>query len=229
MFAKTMNKSLARTVLATAAIAAAAFAAPAQAGVDVKFEGVVAERMDSITRIDKSREKVFRRFRQEGSRTQVRASDTLNRSYFAGTEWGNERIFPDFEAYNVPGLIQGMMERGIKEADPGFTGTVEVTVDKMRVKDFSLAVISATTTQMGGKVRVLDAAGNVVAEHDVWAGIVPEYSASTNYKGRNYAYLQSAENTRIGPVAAEFTEKALETLYPNYDAPGLVLIHPRGM
>ncbi|WP_025896698.1 hypothetical protein [Kordiimonas gwangyangensis] len=215
--------------MAAASLAAVVLAAPAQADVDVKFEGYVADKMDAITRIDKSREKVFRRFREEGSRTQVRASDTLNRSYFSGTEWANERIFPDFSNYNVPDLIKGMMERGIKEADPDFAGTVEVTVDKIRVKDFSLAVVSATTTQMGGKVRVLDAAGNVVAEHDVWAGIVPEYSASTNYNGRNYAYLESAADTRIGPIVAEFTEKALETLYPNYDAPGLVLIHPRRM
>ena len=205
----------------------AAIAAPAYADVDVQFEGYVADKMDRITSIERSREEVFREFRTEGSRTQVKPRDKLNVSYYAGTEWGNERIFPNYDDYNVPGLIKGMMERGMKEADPGFTGTVQVTIDKLRIKDFSLAVISSSTTQMSGTVKVLDAAGNVTAEHDIWAGIVPEYSVSNNYTGPGYAYTGSAVNTRVGPIAAEFTEKALETLYPDYDAPGLVILSGR--
>ena len=45
-----------------------------------------------------------------------------------------------------------------------------------------------------------------------------------NYHGPDYAYRAAALSTRVGPIAAEFTEKVLTTLYPEYDAPGLVVI-----
>ncbi|WP_262690738.1 hypothetical protein [Kordiimonas aestuarii] len=227
MQSKQSYKHRVRSLLAASGLTVAAFAAPAYAGVDIQFEGYVADKMDRITSIERNREGVFRDYRTEGTRTQVKPRDKLRVSYFAGTEWGNERIFPSYDDYNVPDLIKEMMERGIKEADPDFNGTVQVTIDKLRIKDFSLAVISSHTTQMSGTVKVLDAAGNVTAEHDIWAGIVPEYSASNNYKGRNYAYVGGAVATRVGPIAAEFTEKALETLYPDYDAPGLVILSSR--
>ncbi|WP_417451643.1 hypothetical protein [Kordiimonas sp.] len=218
-------RTMGRALLAASGLMMAATAA--QADVTVKFDGYVADRMDRITGIDKNREEVFRQFRTEGSRTQVKPRDALNVSYFAGTEWGNERVIPNIDDYSVPGLIKGMLERGLREADANFAGTIEVTIDKLRIKNFSLAVISASTTQMSGTVKVLDAAGNVTAEHDIWAAIVPEYSASNNYTGPGYAYTGPAVDTRVGPVAAEFTEKVLETLYPDYDAPGLVVLSGR--
>lgn len=227
MLRKFASKYLLRTMMAAGGLSAVALAAPAEADVAVLFEGFVADKMDRISSIDKNREAVFRQFRTEGTRTQVEARDALNRSYFAGTEWGNERIFPELEDYSVPGLIKGMVERSLKAADPDFKGTVEVTIDKLRIKDFSLAVVSAASTQMGGKVRVLDAAGNVTAEHDVWAGMAPEYTAANNYTGPDYAYTAAALDTRVGPIAAEFVEKLIETLYPNFDAPGAVVVHGR--
>ena len=227
MLRKFASKYLRSAMLAAGGLSAAALASPAMADVTVAFEGYLSEKMDRITSIDKNREEVFRQFRTEGTRNQVRPRDSLNRGYFAGTEWGNERIFPELEAYNVPGLIEGMIERGIRQADPDFSGTVVVTVDKLRVKDFSLAVVSAGTTQMGGTVKVLDAAGNVTAEHDVWTGLAPDYTASNNYDGPDYAYTEEALHTRIGPIAAEFAEKTVETLYPGFDAPGAVVLHSR--
>ncbi len=227
MTKNTLSQITSRTLAVAGCFLTLGFALPAHADVDVQFEGYVADKMNRITAIDRNREDVFRNYRTEGSRGQVDPRDKLNVSYFAGTEWGNERVFPSYDDYNVPDLIKEMMVRGIKEADPDFNGTVQVTIDKLRIKDFSLAVISSSTTQMSGTVKVLDAAGNVTSEHDIWSGIVPEYSASNRYKGRNYAYVGSAVATRVGPIAAEFTEKALETLYPEYDAPGLVIVSSR--
>lgn len=227
MLRKYASKYLLRTMLAVGTFSAAVMAAPAHADVTVQFEGYVADKMDRITSIDKNREKVFRQFRTEGTRTQVQPRDALNRSYFAGTEWGNERIFPNVEDYTVPGLIKGMIERDLKAADPDFSGTVEVTIDKLRIKNFSLAVVSAGSTQMGGKIRVLDAAGNVTLEQDIWAGMAPDYTAANNYTGPDYAYTAAALDTRVGPIAAEFAEKTIEALYPDFDAPGAVVVHGR--
>jgi len=199
-------------------------AMPAQAEVEVTFSDHLSGHMDRITSIDEQREAVFREFRAEGARGNLQPNARLNRSRFAGTEWAHERLFPEIEDYSVPALIQAMMERGVKEADPDFDGTVQVKVDKLRIQGFSLAALRGPNTQMSGDVIVRDAAGEVVKEHHIWAAIVPRYTAARNYDGPDYAYRRAALNTRVGPVAAEFTEKALKKLYPDYDAPGVVVV-----
>ncbi len=194
------------------------------ADVEVTFSDYLVGKMDRINAIDGQREAVFREFRTEGTRTAIPSNARLNRSRFAGTEWANERLFPELEDYNLPALIKAMMERGIKEADPAFDGTVQVKIDKLRIQFFSLAALRGPNTQMSGDVEVLDAAGNVVKQNHIWAAIVPRYTAARGYDGPDYAYRTAALNTRVGPIAAEFTEKALRTLYPDYDAPGVVVV-----
>lgn len=212
------------TKLGLSGLAAGLLAVPAMADVEVVFSDFLNAKMDRITAIEEEREAVFRDYRTEGTRTGLPPSARLNRSRFPGTEWANERLFPDVKGYNVPALFKAMMERGIREADPGFDGAVTLEIEKLRIENFSLAVISSRNTQVSGKVIVHDAHGNLVAEHKIWSSLVPEYSASQTYNGPNYAYRTAAMSSRIGPAAAEFTEKALEKLYPGYDAPGLVIV-----
>lgn len=194
------------------------------ADVEVTFSDYLASKMDRINAIDEQREAVFREFRTEGTRTGIQPNARLNRGRFAGTQWAHERLFPNLEDYTIPGLIKAMMERGIKEADPDFKGSVQLEIDKLRVQSFSLAALRGPNTQMSGDVTVLDAAGNVLQQHYIWTAIVPRYTAARSYDGPDYAYRAAALNTRIGPIAAEFTEKALRTLYPGYDAPGVVVV-----
>ncbi len=196
----------------------------AEADVKVSFTDRLQSKMDRINAIDLKREEAFREFRTEGTRGGLPPNAKLNASLFAGTEWANERLFPDIKDYNVPALFQGMMERGIKAADPDFDGTVVVHIQKLQVQSFSLAALRSRNTQAAGDVVVLDAAGNELARHYVWAALVPEYTASRSYTGPDYAYRKAATTTRIGPIAAEWTEKALKKLYPDYDAPGLVIV-----
>lgn len=212
-----VNKS-ARMLAACCIASAVSLTAPAAADVQVEFSGSLADYVGQISSIDRNREEVFREFRKEGTVNQLKTKATNG-----NTEWGNERVIPDLAAYDVPKLIQGMMERGIKAADPEFAGKVVVTVDKLRIKKFPLATISSHSTRMSGHVKVLDAAGNLVAEHDISTLIVPTYT-TTSYKGPDYAYLAGALDTRVGPIAAEFTEKALEKMYPGYDAPGAIVV-----
>ncbi len=200
-------------------------AAPAMAAdVEVVFSDFLAGKVDTISAIDKRREKVFRKFRTEGTRSSIPPRAILNRSRFSGTEWGNERVIPDFKDYDLPTLIKAMMDRGIKEADPDFGGKVTVKIEDLKIKDFSLAVINSFSTRMIGDVLIQDADGNPVSEYSISAYLVPSYTATRNYDGPNYAYRAGALNTRIGPIAAEFTQKALKEMYPDYDAPGLIIL-----
>lgn len=224
MTLKTLSQITSRALVAAGCFLSLGFALPAQAEVNVEFTGVVAERMNRIAAIEMKREESFRKYRNEDVVWGPKTKAVFDRSYFSGTEWGNERLIPNIEDYSVPGLLKAMMERGIKAADPSFDGSVHITVEKMRIANFPLAVIGSTRTDMKGIVRVLDASGNLVAEHEIWSGLVREYSVSSHYDGPNYAYRAQAVHKRVGPIMAEFTEKVLETLYPDYDAPGLVVL-----
>jgi hypothetical protein len=195
--------------------------------VELSFSKYLDKRMDRISAIDKQREQVFRDFRRDGSRQAQRPRDALNNSRFFQTEWANERLIPDMDDYSVPTLITEMMARGIKGANPeGFDGRVVLEIEELRVANFPLAAINSFNTRMKGKVKHFDDAGNLIAEHKVWTALIPKFSASRNYKGPNYAYLTTSGATRVGPVAAEFTAKALEKLFPAYDAPDLVFLQP---
>ena len=209
---------LAGLALTTTAVSAS------DATVELVFDEYLSKRMDSISRIDKQREKVFRKFRRDGSRQAQRPRDSLNNSRFFNTEWGNERLIPDLDDYSVPALITEMMMRGIKEADSDFDGRVVLEVTNLNVANFPLAAIQSFNSRMEGSVKMYDASGKLIAEHDVWTAIVPNFSASRNYKGPDYAYRGTAAATRVGPVAAEFTEDALNKLFPDYDAPGAVFL-----
>lgn len=194
--------------------------------VELSFSDYLNKRMERISAIDKQREEVFRDFRRDGSRQAQRPRDALNKNRFFDTEWANERLIPDLNQYSVPGLITEMMERGIKEANPdGFDGRVVLEIDEMFIADFPLASITSFNTRMKGRVKHYDAAGKLIAEHKVWTALVPKFDVSRNYKGRDYAYLSTAGATRVGPVAAEFTAKALEKIFPEYKAPSLVYIN----
>ena len=162
-----------------------------------------------------------------GSRSAQRPRNALNKSRFFNTEWANERLIPDIEQYSVPSLIAEMMKRGIEEANPnGFDGRVVLEVEQLLVARFPLASISSFNTEMEGKVKLFDNEGNLVTEHEVWTSLIPKFTATRNYQGRDYAYLSTAGATRIGPVAGEFTAEALEKIFPDYDAPSLIFLQP---
>jgi hypothetical protein len=193
--------------------------------VEVKFSKFLDKRMDRISAIDKNREEVFRQYRIDNATSIQRPRGVLNKGRFFQTEWANERLIPDIEQYSVPALITEMMKRGIEGANPdGFDGRIVLEVDKLSVGNFPLATISNFNTRMKGKVKLFDSAGELVTEHKIWTALVPKLTAERNYQGPDYAYIASAGETRIGPIAAEFSAKALEKVFPGYDAPDPIFL-----
>jgi hypothetical protein len=194
--------------------------------IELSFSKYLDKRMDRISAIDKRREEVFRKFRRDGGRQAQRPRDALNNSRFQ-TEWANERLIPDIDDYSVPTLISEMMKRGVDAANPeGFDGKIVLEIKDLFVANFPLASINSFNSRMKGVVKHYDASGQLIAEHKVWTALVPKFSATRNYKGPDYAYLTTSGATRVGPVAAEFTAKALEKVFPDYDAPDLVFLRP---
>ena len=192
---------------------------PAVADVEIKFSDYLGNIMDEITYHEKKREKSFREFHAEGSRSDARARRFSYRNHRI-PGWANEALIPDFDDFDVPSLIKAMMEKGVKEANPKFDGTITVNVGTLRLVNFPFMKINSSRTRMVGDVLVKNADGDVTAEHHIVAYLSSRYSRSRFYDGPEYVYQIAAANTRIGPIAAKFTEKALEKIFPDYDAPG---------
>ncbi|MCJ9427943.1 hypothetical protein [Kordiimonas marina] len=205
-----------------------ALSSPASAEVQVEFVGYLARYMGDISRIDARREKSFRQYRSERSAGDVPVITKRPPDRTDKTDWANERLFPNLADYNVPDLFMKMLERGLKAADPGFKGKLVVSIDKMKIGDFSVAVIRASRrTQMAATVSLYDANGKLVKRQRVVTSLHPKHWGLGPYAGPDYAYAPGAFNTRVGPLAAQFTEAVLETLYPKYDAPGPISVRPR--
>lgn len=211
-----------KTILTTLVVA---LIVPAvSADVHVTFSEELNEKMDRIDAIEIRRETQFRKHGIEsiGNVNATRLKFEARR--YRGTEWGNERAIPELKDFSTQNLIAAMIERGVEEAAPGFEGDIHVHVKKLKVANFSLATLQSFQSWMEGDVTVKDADGNILDEHHINTGIVPKFSVSTRYKGRGYAFRDRYVGTRVGPIAAEFSQKALEKMYPSYDAPGLVVL-----
>ncbi len=216
--------------LSLCALAIGFFAMPsanADVNVTLSFSESLEKSMPQINRVEKNREKVFRRFYTEGTRSSIPRNALLNRSRFSGTEWGNERLIPSLEDYTVPALLKAMFKKGVLEADPDFDGEIIVHVDKMRVNGFSVLKLRGVNNYMSGTVKLVGRDGKLIKEETVSTQITRSFSASRHYTGRDYAYRIEAKDTRIGPIAVEFSEKALTKLYPEYDARGAVFLSLR--
>jgi len=206
-------------VSGVAFLSVSAIIPPAVANVEIVFSDYLQSKMIKISYHDKKREEAFREYRAEGNKSDARAGRFAYRNHRV-PGWANENLIPNIDNYDVPSLIQAMMERGLKEADPDFDGTITVNVERLKVVHFPFIKINSSKTQMAGNVQVKNAAGDVVAEHHIVAYLSEHFSRSRFYDGPDYVYQIAAANTRIGPIATKFTEKVLEKIFPGYNAPG---------
>ncbi|MCK0067912.1 hypothetical protein [Kordiimonas laminariae] len=208
-------------------VIAAAFALPAKAEVTVTFSDYLNKKMGQIDRIEKSRESKFREASAEGPNPRVATGAAVLKTRFRDMNWGNAELIPDVDNYNVEALITAMMELGVKEAAPDFEGNINLHIKRINVNNFAAVSIASrnTPTRMQGTVSVYSREGDLIAEQKVMATVNrPNLSSLREFEGRGYAYAAAAKDTRVGPIAAEFTQKALERIFPTYDARGAVLV-----
>lgn len=209
--------------LVSTTLALALGGAATAANVKVEFSDSILEKMDRINALEMKEEAIFRETRTAGRNAGQTAAERFRGAQYGDQNWANEQLFPDIESFQASRLFEVMISNGLKEVDPSFDGTVELYVDKLRISGFPLATLRAGhRTQAEGVVRILDAAGELVAEHEIWTGVRPKKVTKRGYSGPGYKYIPAQMSTRLGPIAAEFTERALEALYPDYDAPGAV-------
>jgi len=192
--------------------------------VDVKFMGRLQDDMKRINKLELRREKYFRKHRGETRRHGV---PRLAKSRYAKAEFAGERLIPVLEEYSFETLVRRAVVRDIHEMNLDVVpARVAVTLQQMRIADYSIAHYRSHSTVMTGTVEVFDAAGKRSGAVKLTWEMVPLFTTDQGYSGREYVFLRESAYVRVAPLTLGFLEKALEQIYSGKDAPGPVFIWP---
>lgn len=195
--------------------------------VDVSFTGRLVGDVARIDKIEQRREKYFRKHRGE---TRRHRAPKLARARYAKAEFAGERLVPELENYSFEAIVRSAVKRdvAVMELD-NVPSRIAVTLQQMRIADYSLARYRSHNTVMVGTVEAFNAAGKRTGAVKLTWEMIPLHTTDTGYSGREYAFLQESAYVRIAPLTVGFLEKALEQIYPGKDAPGPVFIlRPKG-
>jgi len=195
-----------------------------QPAVEVVFTGRILDDMGRINKLEKRREKYFRKHRGE---TRRRGFPKLARSRYSKTEFAVERLIPELEDFSVEHFIRRAVLRNVKEMGlENVPARIKVTLQQMRIADYSLAPYRSHSTTMKGVVEVFDKNGDRTGAVNLTWEMIPLFTTDHNYAGREYVFLRESAYVRIAPLTLGFLEKALEHMFPGKDAPGPVFIWP---
>ncbi|GEQ97768.1 hypothetical protein JCM17844_14050 [Iodidimonas gelatinilytica] len=183
---------------------------------DIEFSGKLLKRMKVINRVERIREERFRKslVDEPGMRSSLQSQGV---SLFRDVEWAGERLIPDLHGYTVEALVRGMMARNLARAVPDFAGEIRLKLDRIKVDNHPVAYLRASHSYVVGKLEVRDADGHKIFEDKMTFPLVADFSLDSNYDGPRFAFAQTDESNRVGPVLAHFVEKALERVWPDQE------------
>jgi len=194
--------------------------------VDVQFSDRIAGDMVIINRIEQKREKYFRKHRGE---RRSRGFPKLARARYANAEFAGERLVPDLADFTFETIVRRTVQHSLAEMAPDdMPARISVDLESMRISNYSLARYKSHASIMVGIVSSFDEAGKKTGAVKLTWEMIPRYSPSRAYSGREYAFLLESAHVRIAPLTMGFLEKALEHLYPGKDAPGPVFLGEPG-
>jgi len=192
--------------------------------VEVEFKGRILNDLDRINQIEIRREKNFRKYRSEQWRSRA---PKLARARYAEAEFAVERLVPKLEEYSFETLIRRTILRDVDvmglDEKPAL---IKVTLEQMRISDFSIARYRSTNSVMTGVVEAFNADGVRTGGVKLTWQMLPTYTHNNKYAGKEYVFLRESAHVRVAPLTIGFLEKALEQIYPGKDAPGPVFIWP---
>lgn len=192
--------------------------------VEVRFSNYLADKLADIDRIERARERRFRKYR-DVQRTTTRSLRQFTENRFPGVKWANENLVEDIDAYGVESLLGAMLRENLDRAVPGgVDGTIRVTLERLHVSNHSLATLSGATTYAQGTIERLDSSGTVIESHKVSASMSPHFTTDPGYDGPDFAFVDTDAANRMGPIMAEFAKASLGKLWPGSDFADPVLV-----
>ena len=197
--------------------------ASAEVEVEVEFSDRVANVLGRIDRIELRREGYFRQYSVD-LRSRLRSTQRLNNSMFSNTEWAGELLIPELENYSLENLLRALVVESINRAGIEFDGTVQIELERIKVKNHSVSLIANGNTYAKGRFTAIDASGQVVRSAEISANLVLDYTTEISYDGPDFAFYTTDPENRIGPTLAFFVKKGLSALFPGNDFPRAVVI-----
>ncbi|MFZ5610237.1 MAG: hypothetical protein ACOY99_11590 [Pseudomonadota bacterium] len=219
-----MNPIMRGVLASLCAFALAGGAALAQTP-DIQFGGRIGKYLPRIDAVEREREINFRD-RLDDKRGLSRSIMRYNQTRFADVAWAGALAVPRAEDYGVKSLLEGLVRLSLarigraEDADD-----IRLTLNWMTVPNHSVAVINFANTYAKGRIARIDpATGKELESHKVMVNFVPRFSVDPNYQGPDFAFLETDEANRVGPVLAYFVSKALAKLYPEADLPEVTMV-----
>lgn len=215
-------KSLAvALVIGLGGIASTAFAAD----VEVNFSSYLDGKMGALNRIEKDREERFRKDLDDANNTAVNTARRANVTRFGNVAWAGETLIPDLNNYSVENLTIAMVKETLNRAGmDDVVGTIRLNIDRLRVSNHPLSVLTASDSYVIGTLVHVDANGSVLKSTKVSANLVFNRTVDHNYQGPDYAFSSTDPFNRVGPALARFVQKGLENLFGDKDFVGPIVI-----
>ena len=215
-------KSLAvALVIGLGGIASTAFAAD----VEVDFSSYLNGKMGALNRIEKDREERFRRNLDDANITSLKSPRRANVTRFGNVAWAGELLIPDLNNYTVENLTIALVKETLNRAGMGdVVGTIRLNIDRLRVQNHPISVLTASDSYVIGTLEHVDANGSVLKSTKVSANLVFNRTVDHNYQGPDYAFSSTDPVNRVGPALARFVQKGLENLFGDEDFVGPIVI-----
>lgn len=191
--------------------------------VNVSYSDRLQDVMDTVSRIEQEREENFRDHYSDQDNP-FRSNRRLAGSLVGDVEWAGEQLVPDLENYTVTNFIQALARESLARGGVDFSGTIDITINRINIGNHPVARISNGPTYVSGTVVARDQSGNTVGEADITANIVVDFTVDYSYKGPGFAFAPEHENTRVGPALVYFMRRAYSDIFPGHDFPRPVLV-----
>ena len=204
------------------ALAGLLFSAAGSAGaveVDIKFSKYLTKVMPRLDLIEREREEYFRRYRQSR-----RNSRELSTSRWPAVQWANEVLIPDLNDFSVEALTRAFVTASLERAGVDGVARVEIVLERLRVENHAVSIISGPNSMAKGTITAYDAAGNVIGTAAVTASLITKFLAAPRYNGTDFAFPDTSRRIRVGPTLANFVYKGLGKIFPGREFARPVLI-----
>jgi len=166
----------------------------------------IAPRVDVVER---KQEKYFRRYRETR-----RYSRNLAFARWPSVEWASELLVPEVDNFSVESLVRGLVTASLERAGVEGVERVVVQINRLRVRDHAIAVVSGLNSSVTGALIAYDAAGQIVGQADLTAIMTTDFQAAARYEDSDFAFPETARHQRVGPTLSYFVHKALGEAFP---------------
>lgn len=184
------------------------------AQVKISYAPSIERYLSSINANESAREGRFRET-LSGNQRRLNSLIRFNKARLEGTDWAGQRLIESADDYTLDRLLRSLIDDNLNRFSSNeHIQRIEVNIDSIRVSNYALPRISSAGTYVKGEISWYNAEGELAGETDLTANLVPIPVLSRAYKGEKYAYGETDENNRVGPVITYFVEQALKDLFP---------------